>query len=84
MLICAACVSASAQFGVRVDIKTAARSSSGSGGASSRRPVVIQKVNNVVIRKTEMVRVSNLSVVTEPGAKVELEPLPKAAKTTKR
>ena len=76
--------SVSAQFGVRVDIKQAARSSSGSGSSSPRRAVVIQKVNNVVIRKTETVRVSNLSVVTEPGAKVALESLVKAPKPTVR
>lgn len=77
-------LSISAQFGVRVDIKTAARNSSGGGAGPVRRPVVIQKVNNVVIRKTEVVRVSNLSVVTEPGAKVVLEPLAKAAKPAAR
>jgi hypothetical protein len=77
-------ISADAQFGVRVDIKTAARSSSGSGSPTPRRPVVIQKVNNVVVRKTETVRVSNLSVVTEPGARVVLESLVKTAKPPKR
>lgn len=77
-------LSVSAQFGVRVDIKTAARSSSGGGAGLARRPIVIQKVNNVVIRKTEVVRVSNLSVVTEPGAKVLLEPLTKAARAARR
>jgi hypothetical protein len=80
MLVCSVFVSARAQFGVRVDIKTAARSSGSSGGSYNRGPVVIQKVTNRVITKTEMVRASSLSVVTTAGAKVEIKPL---AKTTK-
>ena len=68
------CGYSAAQFGVRVDIKAAANNvSSGGGSVAPRKTIVIQKVNKVVVTKREVIRVSNLSIVTEPGAKVELE-----------
>jgi hypothetical protein len=68
------CIATCAQFGVRVDIKSAASNVSSAGASvAPRRTIVIQKVNRVVVTRREAVRVSNLSIVTEPGAKVVLE-----------
>lgn len=76
---------ADAQFGVRVDIKAAASNfSSGGGSAIPRKTIVIQKVNKVVVTKREIVRVSNLSIVTEPGAKVVLESIAKSPRPFRR
>lgn len=73
-----------AQFGVRVPIKDAAKNPSylGPKPTAARRSFV-QKVSNRVITKTEIIRISNLSVTTEPLAKVELESLIKTAKKIK-
>jgi hypothetical protein len=77
---------AAAQFGSRIPIVEAAKPSVSSGlprATRSRRPIVIQKVNNRVVVKTEVVRASNLSVTTEPGAVVALTSLGPGAKTAK-
>lgn len=85
--LCAAGVSpAAAQFGPRIPIVEAAKHSVSSGLpriTRTRRPIVIQKVNNRVVVKTEVVRTSNLSVTTEPGAVVALVSLGPGAKTPK-
>ncbi|MGB7068412.1 MAG: carboxypeptidase-like regulatory domain-containing protein [Pyrinomonadaceae bacterium] len=81
-LICLSPALSIAQFGVRVPIKSAARNPTPTVRRTvvRRRPVIIQKVNNVVRTKVERVRVSNLSVITEPGAKVMLASLARAGK----
>ncbi|MGD9564379.1 MAG: hypothetical protein AB7F88_08570 [Pyrinomonadaceae bacterium] len=69
---------AAAQFGSRIPIVEAAKRPVSSGlrrVRRPRRPTVVQKVNNRVVVKTEVVRASNLSVTTEPGAKVVLTPI---------
>ncbi len=73
-LLAAGAEPAAAQFGTRIPIVEAARpvSSGLPRIARTRRPIVIQKVNNRVVVKTEVVRASNLSVTTEPGAAVAL------------
>lgn len=78
--------SVAAQFGKRIPIVEAAKHSVSSGLPRvrvTRKPIVIQKVNNRVIVKTEVVRASNLSVTTEPGASVVLTPLGPGARTPK-
>jgi hypothetical protein len=79
------CGATAAQFGVRLDIKAAANNASSGGGyVAPRKAIVIQKVNKVVVTKREVVRVSNLSIVTEPGAKVLLESTDKSSRPFRR
>lgn len=78
VLFCISAPSLHAQFGVRVPIKVAARNSTSTGPritTTARRTIVIQKVNNRVVTKMTMVKTSNLSVSTEPGAEVSLKSL---------
>src|SRR5687768_10328423 len=74
VLFAAGAVPAAAQFGKRIPIVEAAKHSLSSGPPRIRttRKVVIQKVENRVVVKKEVVRTSNLSVTTEPGARVVL------------
>jgi len=76
-LIAVGTTPAAAQFGKRIPIVEAAKHSVSSGLPRIRttRRVVIQKVENRVVVKKEVVRTSNLSVTTEPGARVVLTAL---------
>ena len=76
VLFAAGSTPAAAQFGKRIPIVEAAKHSVSSGlPRITRRPIVIQKVNNRVVVRKEVVRSSNLSVTTEPGARVVLTAL---------
>jgi hypothetical protein len=84
--LCAVGVSpAAAQFGSRIPIVEAAKHkvSSGLPRITRTRSIVIQKVNNRVVVKKEVVRTSNLSVTTEPGARVALTAVGAVAQTPK-
>ena len=69
----------------RIPLKEAARNTRPiSSAPRTRRPAAVRKVDRIVVTRTEMVRVSNLTVTTEPGAKVVLESLLKTPRPFKR
>ena len=76
---------ASAQI-ERISLREAARNPRpvSSGGSRVKRPAAVRRVDRVVVTRTEVVRVSDLTVTTEPGAKVVLESLVKTPRPFKR
>src|SRR5687768_17368863 len=70
----------------RISLREAARNPRpiASSGTRAKRPVTVRRVDRVVVTRTEMVRVSNLTVTTVPGAKVVLESILKTPKPFKR
>jgi hypothetical protein len=87
---CSALVLLMAVFGdaqiERISLREAARNPRPVATSSTRakRPVTIRRVDRVVVTRTEMVRVSNLTVTTVTGAKVILESILKTPKAFKR
>jgi hypothetical protein len=70
----------------RISLRDAARPRpvSSSGGSRAKRPAAVRRVDRVVVTRTELVRVSNLTVTTVPGAKVVLESVTKTPRPFKR
>ncbi len=68
----------------RIPIVDAAKNSRPATTTRRRRPVGVRRVERVVVTKTEKVRVSNLTVTTEPGAAITLSSAAKVAKPYKR
>ena len=70
----------------RISLREAARPRpvSSSSGTRAKRPAAARKVDRVVVTRTEIVRVSNLTVTTVPGAKVVLESLGQTSRPFRR